>query len=476
MKFLNILSTEDLKRIHRKALMVLERVGCIVEHQGALASLHDAGVQVDFPNQRARIAGDIVESALASIPKQYLATGRTPDDSYEVQTDMPPKFRCIGGALKWLSFSKNDGQQITQNEARQMLCLADALPQVDLVGTPFVSDFPQKTYDIHSLRLALSKTTKHIWSLTISSKNLRYQMKLLETVMGDRENLKTHKRISGIVCILDPLKFSHDEIERLKIYGDYQVPVKWTSSSMIGGNAPYSVSGALVQNVAQLLAGLLISAYVTPGIPVVYYTTLQEMDMRKGYAIFGSPDLMVANAAIAQIARYYQLPSAITCLNSNGSEGGQSIFQRSMGLINCMMAGAGEINIAGALDGGAFFSPEFAVLDNEFIAYLRRFREGLVIDKGDNELEIIARNIEKGEYLSDAQTLECLRQGTNFMSELFDYRDHESWFEKDSATLVERAREKAVYIIETHQVDPLDDAVEKELDAIVAAADKELLG
>ena len=423
---------------------------------------------VDFTNQRVRIPEQIVESALVSTPKHYLAAGRTPDDSYNVKAGMPPKFRCIGGALKWLSFSNNNGQQITQNEARQMLCLADALPQIDLVGTPSVADFPPNTYDIHSLRLALSKTTKHIWSLTISSKNLRYQMKLLETVMGGRENLKTHKRISGIVCILDPLKFSHDEIERLKIYGDFQVPVKWTSSSMMGGNAPYSVSGALVQNVAQFLAGIVISAHVAPGVPAVYYTTLQQMDMRKGYAIFGSPDLMLANSAVAQIARYYNLPSAITCLNSNGAEIEQAIFQRSMGLINCMMAGAGEINLVGALDGGAFFSPEFAVLDNEFIAYLRRFIDGLVIDKGDNELEVIARNIEKGEYLSDAHTLECLRQGKNFMSELFDYREHESWLETNAVTIIERAREKAINMMKNHQVEPLENDLERELDTIVA--------
>ena len=142
-----------------------------------------------------------------------------------------------------------------QDDAEKMLTLADALPEIDLVGTPYVSEFPSKTYDIHSLRLTLSSTVKHIWSLTTNSKNLRYQMELIATVSGGRQKQDKHKRISGIVCVIDPLRFSGEEIERLKIYGDYQVPVKWTSSSMIGGNAPYTVAGALVQNIAQFLAG-----------------------------------------------------------------------------------------------------------------------------------------------------------------------------------------------------------------------------
>jgi trimethylamine--corrinoid protein Co-methyltransferase len=116
------------------------------------------------------------------------------------------------------------------------------------------------------------------------------------------------------------------------------------------------------------------------------------------------------------------------------------------------------------------------VLDNEFIAYLRRFIDGLVIDKGDNVLEVIARNIEKGEYLSDAHTLECLRQGKNFMSELFDYREHESWLETNAVTIIERAREKAINMMKNHQVEPLENDLERELDTIVAAADQEILG
>lgn len=64
-----------------------------------------------------------------------------------------------------------------------------------------------------------------------------------------------------------------------------------------------------------------------------------------------------------------------------------------------MMAGAGEINLSGSLDGGAFFSPEFAVFDNEIMAYLRSFKKGFVVDRDHISLEAIARGMDRGEYL-----------------------------------------------------------------------------
>jgi trimethylamine--corrinoid protein Co-methyltransferase len=473
-RFFDLLSPGELGQIHQNALDVLEKVGCIIEHQEALTLLQSAGAKVDSGKNRAFFSELMVEKALASVTRKYVAAGRHPENSYEVYAGMDAKLRCLGGALNWFSTIEEDYRPITLMDAKKMLTLADALPHIDLVGTPYAAEFPSKTYDVHSLRLALEGTVKHIWALTLNSRNLRYQMQLIEAVSGGKEKLKTDKRISGIVCIVDPFKFSHDEIERLKIYGDYEVPVKWTSSSMIGGNAPYTVAGTLVQNIAQFLASVVITETLRPGTPIVYYITLQLMDMRNGFSIFNAPELMLARAAIAQIARYNNLPSAISTITSTGTEKEQTIFLRGAGLMNCMMAGASEINLGGSMDGGAAFSPEFAVIDNEFMAYFRRFRKGFTINQDSMGLEAIYRGIETGQYVSDAHTLQHLHKDTRFDSDLFDWRSNESRSESNVRSLLEKAGEKAADIIANHKLPPLEEKLCEELDRIVAAADKEL--
>jgi len=474
MPILNILASDEKQRIHTEALRVLGKVGCIVDHPAALKQLEAAGARVDGAAGKAFFTERMVQDALAATPNRYRAAGRSAGDGYNVHAGMRPRMRCLGGALNWLSETAGENRPISMTDVHQMLVLADGLQQVDLVGTPFCAEFPSKTYDIHALRWALSGTCKHIWGLCESSKNLPYQMELLQAVCGGRDRLKIHKRISGIVCIIDPLKFPNDEIERLNIYGDYQVPVKWTSSSMVGGNAPYTIAGALVQNVAQFLAALVITAVLRPGTPVVYYITLQLMDMQKGFALFAAPELMQITAAVAQMAGHYRLPSAITSISSTGSEKEQAIFQRSMGLYNCMLAGASEINLCGSLDGGTFFSPEFAVLDDLLMGYLRSAGKRFAISAESLAFAAIVRGIETGEYVSDSHTLQHLRRVKRFDSPLLDGSSHELWCQTGSRSLLARAREKADHIIATHSVEPLDEKLEKELDRIVAAADRAL--
>ena len=47
-RFFDLLSQDELEQIHQKALEVLGKVGCIIEHQEALALLQSTGAKVDF--------------------------------------------------------------------------------------------------------------------------------------------------------------------------------------------------------------------------------------------------------------------------------------------------------------------------------------------------------------------------------------------------------------------------------------------
>ena len=61
---------------------------------------------------------------------------------------------------------------------------------------------------------------------------------------------------SGIVCLIEPLRFPDDEIERLLLYGEYTLPVKVPLVPMVGANAPYTLAGA--QTHAEALGSLVL--------------------------------------------------------------------------------------------------------------------------------------------------------------------------------------------------------------------------
>ena len=59
---IEILSNEEMKRIHEASLAILEDTGIQIDHKKMLETLADAGAKVDVENNLARIPADLVES------------------------------------------------------------------------------------------------------------------------------------------------------------------------------------------------------------------------------------------------------------------------------------------------------------------------------------------------------------------------------------------------------------------------------
>ena len=76
--------------------------------------------------------------------------------------------------------------------------------------------------------------------------------------------------------------------------------------------------------------------------------------------------------------------------------------------------------------------------------------------------------------MSDPHTLKYLRREKRFQPMLFDWRPHALW-SSDGHTILERARDKMNDILENHEIPPLEELLQQELDRILQAAEKELL-
>jgi len=84
MRFFDVLSPKKLNQIHGQAPAVLDKGGCVIEHQEVLGLLQSAGTRVDLTPKRACFSEQVVEDALASPPKSYPAAGSDPRISYNV--------------------------------------------------------------------------------------------------------------------------------------------------------------------------------------------------------------------------------------------------------------------------------------------------------------------------------------------------------------------------------------------------------
>jgi trimethylamine--corrinoid protein Co-methyltransferase len=79
--------------------------------------------------------------------------------------------------------------------------------------------------------------------------------------------------------------------------------------AMAGGSSPVTLAGTLVDHNAEILGGLVLSQLTRKGSKFVYGSSTTAMDLRLAAASVGSPECALINAAVAQMATYYLLPS-----------------------------------------------------------------------------------------------------------------------------------------------------------------------
>jgi trimethylamine--corrinoid protein Co-methyltransferase len=471
----NLLTDAEIQMIHEASLDVLQTTGLRLNHPVALERLSDAGAKVDVAGEKVCLPAEMVEKALEMAPKSFVCAGRTPDFDVAVSPDSTaaPFVRSAAGTINHYDFFVDQYRPLKLRDCEDIAKLVNALENISIVGCPAPQDVPINTYDLHTLKTMLQSSRKHIWALPKDSRNLKYQLEMMNAVAGGSRNLRQRPLCSGIVCLIEPLRFPSDEIERLLLYGKYNLPVKVPLVPMIGANAPYTLAGALTQTHAEALGSVVLLQSLCPGIPTWYYLLLHSVEMRTGATYYQSPEVMLACSALIQMARYCSIPSTTTPYAITDCQAHQIIFERGAALTMHALCGVTEVGGAGIVEGGLGMSPLMLMIDNELAAYTGRLREGFEIDPDTLAVEAINRVGHQGDFMSDPHTLKYLRREMRYDPLLFDWRPHDQW-SKDGDTIFERARDRMRDILQKHEVPALDEPLHNELDRILTAAEKEL--
>jgi trimethylamine--corrinoid protein Co-methyltransferase len=153
----------------------------------------------------------------------------------------------------------------------------------------------------------------------------------------------------------------------------------------------------------------------------------------------------------------------------------QSAFERGLNATIPALAGADELSGIGEMEAGVMGSFAQMVLDNELAGSVLRLRRGLSADAEHLAVEVIS-NVMNGtrNFLGQKHTMKHLRAGEVALTRLAERNSWDTWEEKlERKQMADHALDEAERILREHTVPPLDPQQEKELDRIMAAAEKE---
>ncbi|GAI89599.1 unnamed protein product, partial [marine sediment metagenome] len=256
----------------------------------------------------------------------------------------------------WIDETTGKRRPGTLDDSRTAIFIGNALEGIDIVGA-FVlpAEIPSKVRDIHLYAELIKNTGKPCFTWINNGKTARYIIEMFKLIAGGEKKLRNKPMVEAFVEPISPLQFSKEGLEILIEFAKSGLPIGFGPMAMTMATAPATLSGTIAQENAEILAGIVISQLLSPGLPVTYWGIPHIMDPATGNISFGSPEQGLMAVAITQIAKWYGFPVGVNVgLTDSNLADTQNGLERGMTLLLGTLAGAdifGHMGIIGADQG-----------------------------------------------------------------------------------------------------------------------------
>ena len=465
----NAVSADELEAVHQASLTILEEIGMDVLHAEAKSLLKAAGADVDPNSDRVRFDRGLVESKIGLAPKSFTLHSRNAARNM-VLGDGHVAFCTVASAPN-VADRAGGRRPGNHTDYKNLLRLAQSLDAIHVIG-----GYPVEPADIHaSVRhldalydmFTLTDKPVHAYSLG-TGRNLD-AIEMTRIAMGlSNEELNRTPSVFTIINTSSPLRLDEPMCEGILRMGERGQVVVLTPFTLAGAMAPVTIAGAVAQQNAEALVGMVVSQTANPGSPFVYGGFTSNVDMKSGAPAFGTPEYMKSALLGGQLARRYNVPYRSSNTNAANTVDAQAAYESVFSLWGAIMGGCNLLmHGAGWMEGGLHASFEKMVLDADLLDMVAEFLRPLKVNDDELALDAIREVGPRGHFFGCAHTQ--ARYRTAFFAPMIsDWRNYESWREAGSPTAYDTAERLMHEHLNAYEPPAIDPAVREELEAFVA--------
>ncbi|NQS92297.1 MAG: trimethylamine methyltransferase family protein [Chloroflexi bacterium] len=243
------------------------------------------------------------------------------------------------------------------------------------------------------------------------------------------------------------------------------LPLLYIPINAAGVNSPATTAGCIATLNAGTLLGIVLAQRVREGTPVAVPGwnggpyNLQTM--------VGNYVLADEQGVATSMGKYYDLP----VFGLGGSTDSKVLDQQcaaeaALSLFTAHLNGANMVHDSGFMDAGMQGSLQLMAIANDLIGFIRAATCPVEVNQETLALDVVDELGPDGDYLSHEHTYQHFRDP--YYSALADKRQYDDWLEQGGTTMEDRAAAQVAAILESHQVSPLPDKVQKEITKVIA--------
>jgi trimethylamine--corrinoid protein Co-methyltransferase len=464
---LNILSEQDVRRIHTATLDVIESVGVRFPSPKALDILAANGAAVDRQAMIARIPGHAVEDALKKAPPVYTLAARDP------LQDLPMDGKHVflgtdGCGVEVMDAFTGERRRSCLQDVIDIAVVADYLDAVAFHWVPVsAQDRPKESRSLHELAAIFNHSTKHVQTESIvTEREAIASVEMAAAIAGGREALRKRPVLSNMQCTFPPLGQDAGSLEAALVSAEAGIPVGFMTMTSCVSTGPATLAGTLVVGNAEVISALALIEMAYPGAPVYYAAAQTAMDLRTGAYTGGGPEDYLFGAATNVLSDFYNVPLSMGAFATGAKEPDwQAGVDNSFSSFMASLTGSDMLLGCGLLHGSRIWSYEQMLMDCEIYGIVRKVMEGIVVDDETLALDAIRAVGPGGNFLAQKHTKKHMRE--LWVPTLFDRRPYNEWEQKRDGAR-DWARQKAQDILTNHKPEPLDPRLSAELARIIA--------
>ena len=445
----NFFTQEEVEKLHEMTLEVLEKDGVIMEDEEACELFRKHGAKVD--GYVVHIGRDLVEKALSTAPSEFVIYGRngksvTFGEGHKVLAPASgPLFVSRAGdhhrntAQDYLNFQKMDHTSRV----------------IDMLNPNLIepSDIDRKIVRDYQMAVCLRYTDKPLMGLTTTLQDCEHSIDMIQRFYGsDKEQTVAF----GLINPMSPLKYNKTMLQACRYFAERNQATMFPCCSMPGVTSPVTLSGTVVCNNAENLAGIVYAQLVRPGAPVVYSNTSCGTDMRFVTPAIGSPETALISFASASLAKYYNIPCRTGgSLADSKCVDWQCGVESTFTMMAALMSSASFVlHSCGVMDSFNVLCYEKYLLDEQNIEMIRKLVNGMSVHTDSEELENLSDVGPGGQFIGEEHTMDYMKEEL-YTPALFNKMSFTGWEDagkKDSVQLANEAIDKRIASFEYPEI------------------------
>ncbi|MDX1401612.1 MAG: trimethylamine methyltransferase family protein, partial [Kiloniellales bacterium] len=310
----SVLSDRDKDRIHEACLTILEDVGLAEAIPSCIELVTKAGGTFTDDKRLLFPRGLVEEILEKKVNRNLTLFGQIPKYDMELKGSKT-YFGTAGAAVHIADGETREYRESLLTDLYDIGRLVDSLEHIHFYQRPVVARDMEdpRDLDFNTCYASVSATAKHVGTSWVEPAHVEESLKMLHMIAGSEEAWRKRPFVSMSNCfVVPPMKFAQDACRCLEVAVRGGMPVLLLAAGQAGATSPAPLAGAVVQEVAEVLAGLVYVNLIEPGAPAIFGTWPFVSDLRTGAMSGGSGEQGLLMAACAQMAQFYNIPCAVS--------------------------------------------------------------------------------------------------------------------------------------------------------------------